>query len=300
MQKFDLALQKLKELNIEYIENEPLKKHTTFKIGGNAKILANVSNTEALAKLVCFLNNQQIKYYILGNGSNIVFADNGFDGLVIKYINKEIQVIDDTTIIAGAGARLATVCSTACENSLTGLEFAFGIPGTIGGAIYMNAGAYGGEMKDIVQSVTYITNQGEIKTYENTQLDFGYRHSVFEQTKQFIVSTILKLQKGIKAEIQETMQQLSKKRQLMQPLDMPSAGSTFKRPEGAFAGELIERCNLKGFTVGGAQVSTKHAGFVVNIGGATCEDILNLTKQVSQIVLEKTGFLLECEIRIIE
>ncbi len=287
--------------NITTKLNEPLRKHTTFKIGGNADVFCTPNSINQLQKVFKFCMENKIKYYILGKGSNILFCDVGFKGIIIK-IGDNISNIDisNETITAQAGATLSKVCTCAQNNSLSGLEFAYGIPGNIGGAIYMNAGAYGGEIKDVLESVTYIDNSGNICEKNATELELGYRTSIFEKNNWCILSAVFKLNSANKQDITKAMQSYAKMRVEKQPLDMPSAGSTFKRPKDGYAGELIDRCGLRGFTHGGAQISTKHCGFVVNAGNATCEDVLNLTKEVCEIVKEKTGITLEKEIRVVE
>ena len=299
MQKLEQIKQLLKENNINYILNEYMKNHTTFKIGGMATIYCEIENIQTICTIINYCNKEQIKYYLLGNGSNIIFSDKGYDGIIIKIICKDIYV-ENNTIIAQSGASLSDLCKFAQAQGLGGLEFAYGIPGTVGGAIYMNAGAYGGEIKDVVSEVTYINNSGKLKTYIKDELNFEYRKSIFTKTNECITNAKFVLVEKDKNEIKNKMEDLLKQRNSKQPLDMPSAGSTFKRPVGAFAGKLIEDCNLKGYTVGDAQISTKHSGFVVNIGNATCEDVIDLTNDVKKIVKEKTGFTLDREIKIIE
>ena len=228
-------------------------------------------------------------------------ADEGFDGAVLLIGSdfSEITILDDCTIRAQAGAAMSRLCRVALDNGLSGLEFAYGIPGTVGGGIYMNAGAYGGEMKDVLVSVTAMDRNGELHTYTPAQLELTYRRSRFSHTDEIIVSGDFKLAHGDKAEIEAKMNELMARRKDKQPLEYPNAGSTFKRPEGQFAGKLIQDCGLRGATVGGAQVSEKHCGFVINKGGATSADIKELIAQIQKTVYEKTGFYLECEVRII-
>lgn len=285
-------------LNCEYMLSEPLKNHTTFKIGGQAKMLVLINSENALTELLRFLRDNSVKFFILGKGSNILADDSGFEGVILKISNSfsEIKLIDENKVYCTAGTPLSELCLFALEHSLTGLEFAYGIPGTAGGALFMNAGAYGGEMKDAVISARYIDKNSEIQETFNEDMKLSYRHSVFsENTDNIIVDMIFQLQKGDKTEIKAKMDELLGKRKDKQPLEFPSAGSTFKRPEGSYASLLIEQCGLKGFTVGGAQVSEKHSGFVINKGGASFDDVMKLTDEVKKIVNEKTGYKLELE-----
>ncbi len=284
--------------NCAYKLAEPLKNHTTFKIGGQAKMLVMINSTDILIELLRFLRENNIKFFILGKGSNILADDIGFDGVILKISNSfsEIKLIDENKVYCTAGTPLSEICLFALEHSLMGLEFAYGIPGTAGGALFMNAGAYGGEMKDAVLSARYIDQNNEIQEIINEDMKLSYRHSVFsEKTDNIIVDMVFQLQKGDKTEIKAKMDELLGKRKDKQPLEFPSAGSTFKRPEGSFASLLIEQCGLKGLTVGGAQVSEKHSGFVINKGDATFDDVMKLTDEVKKIVSEKTGYKLELE-----
>lgn len=287
----------LNSKNITYVCNEPMSAHTTFKIGGAADILITVRTIDELQTAVNACKASDIPVMILGNGSNLLVSDNGIEGAVITLDGdfKEITV-DGDTITSGAGAKLSRLCSVALENSLTGLEFAYGIPGSVGGAMYMNAGAYGGEMKDVALSVTALTPDGEIREVPAEKLQLGYRTSVFKTNGDIILFSKYKLEQGDQAAIKAKMDDVMDRRKTKQPLEFPSAGSVFKRPEGAFAGTLIEQCGLKGKTVGGAQVSEKHAGFIINIGGATCDDVMGLVKLVQDTVKAETGYFLEREI----
>ena len=287
----------LNSKNITYVCNEPMSAHTTFKIGGAADILITVKTIDELQTAVNACKASDIPVMILGNGSNLLVSDNGIEGAVITLDGdfKEITV-DGDTITSGAGAKLSRLCSVALENSLTGLEFAYGIPGSVGGAMYMNAGAYGGEMKDVALSVTALTPDGEIREVPAEDLQLGYRTSVFKTNGDIILFSKYKLEQGDQAAIKAKMDDVMDRRKTKQPLEFPSAGSVFKRPEGAFAGTLIEQCGLKGKTVGGAQVSEKHAGFIINIGGATCDDVMGLVKLVQDTVKAETGYFLEREI----
>lgn len=293
--------QKLLQAGIPFRENEPLAAHCTFKIGGPAQLFVQPQTEQQLCSAVALCKEQAVRYYLLGNGSNILFADEGFAGVVIDIsaLGSDIAV-EGNMLTAGAGVRLAALCRAALEDGLSGLEFAYGIPGTVGGAVYMNAGAYGGEMKDVLTVVRYLTAEGEVVQASAAELDLSYRHSIFEENGGCILSAQFALQPGNAADIRAKMDELMAKRADKQPLDKPSAGSTFKRPAGAFAAALIDQCGLRGFRHGGAAVSDKHCGFVVNLGGATCADVLALCDEVRAIVKEKTGYELEKEIRVVK
>lgn len=277
--------------------NSLMKDHTTFRIGGPADYFITVSNIEQLKKVIAICKESEIPFMLIGNGSNLLVDDNGLRMAVIRLSGdfKEITH-SENKVTCGAGATLARLCTYSMQNSLAGLEFAFGIPGTVGGAVYMNAGAYGGEMKDVLLTVTHMTSDGVIETVSADTLDLGYRHSIYKNNGCVILSAEFSLEEGNKDEIKALMDDIMNRRVTKQPLEYPSAGSVFKRPEGAFAGALIEQCGLKGATVGGAQVSEKHSGFIINIGGATCEDVCALVEKVQKIVKEETGFTLEREI----
>jgi UDP-N-acetylmuramate dehydrogenase len=281
--------------------NEPLSKHTTFRIGGSCSCMISPKSAEALSQMVKFANNNCLRTLLLGKGSNMLCDDEGFDGVVFLLDSNfsEIKKVSDNVIRADAGASLMKVCRFALDESLSGLEFAYGIPGTVGGGIYMNAGAYGGEMKDVVVSVTAMDMNGEMHTYSAEQLDFTYRRSRFSYSSEIIVSGDFRLSHGDKQSIEERMKDLMGRRKDKQPLEFPNAGSTFKRPEGQFAGKLIQDCGLRGATVGGAQVSEKHCGFVINRNNATAADVKALIKKIQDTVFENTGFELECEVKII-
>lgn len=287
---------------IPVLWDEPMKNHTSFKIGGPAAALCAPKDRQQLRELVGFVQREGVDSWYIGNGSNLLVSDEGLNGVAILLdsgFDGEIEV-DGTVLLAPAGKKLSAVCAAACAAGLTGLEFAYGIPGSVGGAVYMNAGAYGGEMKDRLLWVEYLAPTGEIVRLQQEQLSLSYRHSRFmEEGMQgsCIVRAAFGLQRGEKAAIQSEMDRILNQRRQKQPLEYPSAGSTFKRPQGAFAAQLIDECGLKGFTVGGAQVSEKHAGFVINTGKATCADVLELTRQVRECVQEKTGYLLELEVR---
>lgn len=280
--------------------NEPMSKHTTFKIGGPADCLVFPASVEDVTRVFKLIGQYEVPFTILGNGSNVLVLDKGIRGVVVK-INSPFATIhhENNHIFASAGALLADVSKYAASHALTGLEFAVGIPGSIGGAVFMNAGAYDGEIKNVVAAVTAVNQQGEVVHYNQTELEFAYRHSIFQENEQVICEVELILEKGNPMEIEEKMGLLTQKRESRQPLEMPSAGSTFKRPQGYFAGTLIEQTDLKGFKVGGAQISTKHAGFVVNSGQATAKDVLELIDAVQQRVYEKHGVKLYPEVRMI-
>ena len=293
--------QKLLQAGIPFRENEPLAAHCTFKIGGPAQLFVQPQTEQQLCSAAALCKEQAVRYYLLGNGSNILFADEGFAGVVIDIsaLGSDIAV-EGNMLTAGAGVRLVALCRAALEHGLSGLEFAYGIPGTEGGAVYMNAGADGGEMKDVLTVVRYLTAEGKVVQASAAELDLSYRHSIFEENGGCILSAQFALQPGNAADIRAKMDELMAKRADKQPLDKPSAGSTFKRPAGAFAAALIDQCGLRGFRHGGAAVSDKHCGFVVNLGGATCADVLALCDEVRAIVKEKTGYELEKEIRVVK
>ncbi len=272
--------------------------YTSFKIGGNCKYLVKPNGFTQLQHVIIAFQESNIPYYFLGNGSNVLVSDDGYNGAIILLSNiANITLLDNQRIECEAGVTLTKLCHFAYEHSLSGLEFAFGIPGTVGGAVYMNAGAYDGEMKDVIESCTYLDENNQIKTIYNKDMDFSYRHSIFTNTKCCILKTVFKLDIHSKSEIKAKMDDFITRRKTKQPLEYPSAGSTFKRPVGNYASALIEQCGLKGYTVGGAMVSTKHSGFVINAGNATCKDVLTLVEDIKKTVLEKTGCLLECEIK---
>lgn len=283
------------------IKDAPMKKYTSFKCGGNASVLVIPNSVDCLKQIIDFCSSKSIKPLIIGNGSNLLVTDNGINGVVIKIGSdiSKIELLDETTIRCEAGASLKSLCMFALENSLSGLEFAYGIPGTLGGAVYMNAGAYGGEMKDVLVSTTHIDLDGNIGELFQEDLNLRYRGSAYTDNNYTIVSAVMKLKKADKKDIKEAMDDKLQKRKEKQPLEYGSAGSTFKRPTGYFAGALIEQSGLKGYTVGGAQVSEKHAGFVINKNNATATDVINLIRDVQKIVFEKHGVMLETEVKII-
>ncbi len=278
--------------------NEPMKLHTTFRAGGPADFFAVPETKEEVRGLVRLCEDAGMPYYIIGNGSNLLVSDRGYRGLIIQ-IYKEMGRIAAANgqITAQSGALLSRVAAKALEEGLSGLEFASGIPGTLGGACMMNAGAYGGEMKDVLSSVLVLTPEGEFLTLHSGELDMGYRTSVISKKGYIVLEACIQLEKGDKESIRSRMEELRKKRTSKQPLEYPSAGSTFIRPEGSFAGKLIEDAGLRGFRVGGAQVSEKHCGFVINRDGASAAEIAELMRQVSARVEEQFGVVLEPEVR---
>ena len=280
--------------------NEPMSKHTSFRIGGEAEVFAMPKSTEELSAILKVAASLGIRPMILGAGTNVLAPDAGLKGIVIclKDCLEGMEKLDDTHIRVMAGVTMTRAAVFAANQDLSGMEFAHGIPGTVGGGVFMNAGAYGGEMKDIVESVQIMDLQGNIRVLSGEQMQFSYRHSCLEESGEIVVSAVFALSAGVGEEIRETMRQLQAKRSASQPLDMPSAGSAFKRPVGGYAAALIDQAGLKGFQVGGAGVSVKHAGFVVNLGGATAADVQALLRQVSDIVFEKNGIRLEPEVRI--
>ena len=279
-------------------QQEPMSKHTTFRIGGPADFYLCPHSTKEVQQTVQICKEENLPYFILGNGSNLLVSDKGYRGAIIRLWKNFSDIsVKDCCITAKAGALLSKVAAEALEEGLTGMEFASGIPGTIGGAVFMNAGAYGGEMKDIIKEVKVLDDQGEIRVLSNEEMKLGYRTSIVKEKGYTVLSAVLQLKKGEVSVIRETMEDLKNRRTSKQPLDMPSAGSTFKRPEGYFAGKLIMDSGLRGFSVGGAQVSEKHCGFVVNKGGATAEDVTALIREVQRRVKEKFGVELETEVR---
>ena len=287
-------------LECEYELNVPMSSLTTFRIGGPCDFLARPYDDGQIAALLRFCTQNGIPCRVIGNGSNLLAPDAGISGVVIQ-LGSNFSWIRNTLkpgeIICAAGASLSALASYARKESLTGLEFAWGIPGNVGGAVYMNAGAYGGEMKDVVVSVDYLDEMGNAHTLPADELRFGYRKSAFTDKNWVITKVRVRLTPGDGEKIAATMDDLMARRKEKQPLEYPSAGSVFKRPEGAFAGALIEQCGLKGKTVGGAQVSEKHAGFIINVGGATARDVNGLVRLIQDEVAEKTGYRLECELK---
>lgn len=284
-------------LNIR--EQEPMAAHTTFRIGGPADLYLEWKNGAPLDEILRIIRASGKPLYILGRGSNVLVRDEGVRGVVLNTTPANGIVCEGTKITADCGAGLASIASTALRERLTGFEFAAGIPGSLGGAVCMNAGAYGGEMAQVVRRSRYVTLDGAYGVIEGAEHQFGYRHSIYKEHPDWLVLQVeLELEKGDPEQIRAMMEDLAQRRRDKQPLNFPSAGSTFKRPAGYFAGRLIEDCGLKGCTVGGAQVSEKHAGFLINRGGATCDDMLRLVEHVQNTVQERFGVELECEIRV--
>ncbi|WP_313962147.1 UDP-N-acetylmuramate dehydrogenase [uncultured Parvimonas sp.] len=290
------------KLNCVVKYDEPLKNHTTFQIGGKCIALIEPKKVEDIIEAIKICRENNLKFFVIGNGSNLLVPDDGYNGVIIKIKSEFSNIqVEGECLIAHSGAKLSEVYTVAYENSLTGFEFASGIPGTIGGAIFMNAGAYGGEMKDIVESVEVLDlDNYEVKELKNEELEFSYRKSII-QRKNYIVLTIkLKLKKGNKEEINAVYEDLRKKRNSKQPLNFGSAGSTFKRPEGHFASKLIEDAGLKGYHINDAWVSEKHSGFIVNKGNASYKEVMELIEYVQKVVFEKFEVKLETEVRILK
>ena len=286
---------------VEFRLNAPMSEYTSFRTGGPADVLLLPKNEPELRRVLGLCSDEEIKPFIFGNGSNLLVSDEGIRGVSVRLASNfdDIRLLNDDMIFCTAGTKLAKLCNFALEHSLSGLEFAYGIPGSAGGAAYMNAGAYGGEMKDVLVSCNHLDFSGNPGRLSGDMLGLSYRRSAYTD-KYFVITGItVKLNKGNKNEISATMKDILQRRVDKQPLDLPSAGSFFKRPEGYFAGALIEQCGLKGFSVGGAQVSEKHAGFVVNKGGATTAEIMELGRLVSEKVFAETGVKLEMEVKYI-
>ena len=277
---------------------EAMSRHTTFKIGGPADYFLMPDKGEDVGRVIKICKEKEIPYFILGNGSNLLVSDKGYQGVVVQLYRNFGQIrVEDSRIHAQAGVLLSGIAAAAREASLTGFEFAGGIPGTLGGAVVMNAGAYGGEMKDVLKEVTVLTPEGGVLTLQADELHMGYRTSVIKEAGYIVLEAVISLEKGDQEEIRSRMQELAGMRTSKQPLSYPSAGSTFKRPEGYFAGKLIMDSGLRGYQVGGAQVSEKHCGFVINTGNATAKDVTTLMSDVQRIVMEKFGVKLEPEVK---
>ncbi len=281
--------------------DEPMRKHTNFKIGGNADVFVIAKNIEEIKCVIKFSKENNILLTILGNGSNVLVSDKGIRGIVLQVGTKEIKIEKQKNALVEveAGVMLGALAQVLLKQSISGFEFAAGIPGSIGGAIRMNAGAYGGEMKDIVKNVTVLNEKGEINILTNEECEFSYRHSRFTNSKEIIIKATLELPFGNENEIKAKMDEYAQSRKEKQPLNLPSAGSTFKRGADFITAKLIDECGLKGYTSGNAQVSTLHAGFVVNLGNATAQDVLNVVNHVKQVVLEKTGKQIELEVELL-
>ena len=273
-----------------------LSEYVTFRFGGPCRALISINSANSAARLLKYLREKNINYGIIGRGSNVIVADEGFNGVVLLFGSDFANIrTDGTKLHCESGALLASACVHAQQSGLSGMENLFGIPGTLGGAVYMNAGAYGSEMKDIVESVEYLDDDCELRTIAAKDLEFGYRHSFFSGKSYVVTGTTLSLKEGDPDEIKQAMSECMAKRSSKQPLEYPSAGSIFKRPDGSYASLLVDQCGLKGLTVGGAMVSEKHSGFVINKGYATCADVLELCGKIQKTVKEKTGYELELE-----
>lgn len=298
MKHFNIDIEGLEILNIKY--NELMSQHTSFKVGGPADIFIEPSDLEELKKALNFVRQHNIPYYVIGNGTNLLIGDKGIRGAVIKVGESfgEIEITGEE-VIAECGVLLSTLSKVVARNALTGLEFASGIPGYLGGAIAMNAGAYGGEMKDVVEWVEVLDGNLELQRFTNSEMEFIYRKSIVEPRNLIVIRCKMKLKKGNQEEINCIMSDLNLKRKTKQPLHLPSAGSTFKRPPGYYAGKLIEDAGLRGFSLGGAQVSDLHCGFVVNKGNATARDVYDLIKHVQQTVFNQFGIKIETEVKMI-
>lgn len=302
LNQFYDELKKIK--GIEITIDEPLRNHTTFRIGGPADYFVSTSDVQIIKNVILLANQYKVPYFILGNGSDLLFSDAGYRGVVIKIQESKDDVLfvekDNMVYVTGsAGILLSKFAMIIAEKSLTGFEFAAGIPGSLGGAIFMNAGAYGGEMKDCIVCATVLTKDGEIKTLSKEELQLSYRHSIIQEEHYIVMDVTFAFEYGNKEEIIDKINDLNQRRKDKQPLEYPSAGSTFKRPEGYFAGKLIMDAGLRGYRVGDAMVSEKHCGFVINVGNATADDVKQLIQDVIRIVKEKFGVTLEPEVRII-
>ena len=298
-QNYDRFLESVQKLGCEYERDVPMSCYTSFQIGGKADVLVKPASEEVISKLVKECKAKGLFYVIIGKGSNLLVSDDGIRGVVILCGQNlsAMRLLDETTIECEAGTPLSSLCCFAQRNGLSGLEFAYGIPGSVGGACAMNAGAYGGEMKDVLVCCYHIDEHGQVGKYEGAELAMSYRRSAYTNTRYCITRAVFRLTPKDPALILERMQELMQRRKDRQPLDLPSAGSTFKRPEGAFAAALIEQCGLKGRQIGGAKVSEKHSGFVVNINHASCADVLMLIDEIRTEVQRKTGYILECEVK---
>lgn len=290
----------LRRLGAQVQENEPMSLHTSFQIGGPADAFVTVLDEKSLSGVLKKCREAQAPVYIIGNGSDLLIPDQGLRGVVIGFGGDfcKIRLEDETRIVCGPGVTLAKLCKFALEHSLSGLEFAWGIPGSAGGAAYMNAGAYGGEMKDVLIQCRHLDENGDPGGFAGESLDFSYRRSAYTDRRLVITRLTFQLNKGDYSVIKAQMEDYLSRRKSKQPLEYPSAGSVFKRPHGYFAGQLIEQCGLKGKAIGGAQVSEKHAGFIINTGGATCQDVQNLVRLIQDTVKQEKQVALECEIKL--
>lgn len=280
------------------LQNEPMKRHTTFRIGGPCDIFIKPRSIEEIRQIIEVVKENKVPYYVVGNGSNLLVSDDGYRGVIINLFNNFSDItVEGNTITASAGALLGKIGYTALKNSLTGFEFATGIPGTLGGAVVMNAGAYGGEIKDVLSEVTVLTKEGELLTLKADELELGYRTSIIAKKDYIVLEGKIQLKPGEPDKIKAVIDDLAFRRRDKQPLEYPSAGSTFKRPKDNFAGKLIMDAGLRGYTLGGAMVSDKHCGFVINKGDATCEDVIKLTDHVKEEVKNQFGIELELEVK---
>ena len=302
MKNIDILTSRLDAAKISYITNAPLSDHSTFKIGGSAALCVLPEGCEAMIYALNLAKEYAEKHTVIGKGSNVLFSDAGYDGVIILTKNFKRSSVKENKISAGCGLSFTQLAKIAKDSYLTGLEFAYGIPGTVGGAVYMNAGAYGGETKDVLASaIVYNEADGSVREYKNSECGFDYRTSVFAKNDNLtVLSADFILKSGNQSEIVDKMSELMSKRHEKQPLEFPNAGSTFKRPEGYFAGKLIEDSGLKGYRIGGAEISQKHAGFIINVGGATADDVLRLIDYTKETVLRNFGVTLECEIKYID
>lgn len=295
---YDALIQLTEEKNV--LTDEPLKNHVTFRVGGAADYFVSPESAEEVQKIILLCKEAGMPYYILGNGSNLLVSDQGYRGVIIQIYKSMSEIsVKGEFVTAQAGALLSAIAAKAAGESLAGFEFASGIPGTIGGAAVMNAGAYGGEMKDVLEQVTVLTKEGELLTILREELNMGYRTSKVAKNQYIVLEVVIHLAHGEQEKIREKMNELKEKRTTKQPLEYPSAGSTFKRPEGYFAGKLIEEAGLRGFQVGGAQVSEKHCGFVINKDNATASEVRELIRQVSERVKANSGVTLEPEVKML-
>lgn len=294
-------IEQIAKENAVVLTDEPMDKHTSFRIGGKADCLCEVKDTASLKAIVRLCRENHVPYFVLGLGSNLLVSDRGIEGVVIKLGGEfnEITLSEDNIIRCGAGSTLARLCVFARNMSLGGLEFAWGIPGSVGGAVYMNAGAYDGEIKNVVISAEYMDREGNIRVYAKRELDFSYRHSVFSDTDNIILNASFRLEPKPQEKITERMQELMDRRKAKQPINHPSAGSVFKRPKEGYAAAMIEECGLKGYAIGGANVSEKHSGFIVNDNNATAEDVLRLIEHIKAVVKREKNVDLCCEVRFI-
>lgn len=295
----------LKEMNgilegDRILTDVPMKDHTSMRVGGNAKIVVLPSSVDEIREIIRYLGRNSIPFYVIGNGTNLIVRDSGYNGVIIKLSDNFSSVtVNENIITAKSGASIVSVSNTACEKSLSGLEFAAGIPGTVGGAVVMNAGAYDGEMKDVVFEVTCLDHAGDMVSLRNDDLEFGYRTSRMQNDSLVVLEVSMRLNEGNRDSIRDKMKELNRRRREKQPLNHPSAGSIFKRPEGYFAGKLIEEAGLRGFRIGGAQVSEKHCGFIINTGTATASDVIELIEYIKKKVFETSGVMLQQEVKIL-